>query len=104
MNVLLQIQGMKKLPRAATTMVFASIVAAIPPSTIIRAQSRSGNPILPGWYADPEAHVFDGQYWIFPTYSAPYDQQTFLDAFSSRDLVTWEKHSHVLDIANVKWA
>ena len=21
---------------------------------------RSGNPILPGWYADPEAHVFDG--------------------------------------------
>ena len=27
---------------------------------------RSGNPILPGWYADPEAHVFAGQYWIYP--------------------------------------
>src|SRR5215467_14168736 len=66
--------------------------------------SRSGNPILPGWYADPEAHVFDRQYWIFPTYSAPYDEQTFLDAFSSRDLVTWVKHAHVLDIADVKWA
>jgi len=65
---------------------------------------RSGNPILPGWYADPEAHVFDGKYWIFPTYSAPYDQQTFLDAFSSHDLVTWEKHSHVLDITDVTWA
>jgi hypothetical protein len=50
-----------------------------------RAAVRSGNPILPGWYADPEAHVFDGQYWIFPTYSAPYAEQTFLDAFSSRD-------------------
>jgi hypothetical protein len=49
------------------------------------AAARSGNPILPGWYADPEAHVFDGQYWIFPTYSAPYAEQTFLDAFSSRD-------------------
>jgi len=53
------------------------------------------------WYADPEARVFDNQYWIFPTYSAPYDQQTFLDAFSSHDLVTWEKHSHVLDITDV---
>jgi beta-xylosidase len=74
-------------------------------STGARAQStHSGNPILPGWYADPEAHVFDGQYWIYPTYSAPYDQQTFLDAFSSRDLVTWTKHPHVLDTANVSWA
>jgi hypothetical protein len=65
---------------------------------------RSGNPILPGWYADPEARIFDGQYWIFPTYSAPYGEQTFLDAFSSRDLVTWTKHARVLDAANVSWA
>jgi beta-xylosidase len=65
---------------------------------------RSGNPVLPGWYADPEAHVFQKQYWIYPTYSAPYDQQTFMDAFSSPDLVTWTKHSRVLDIAGIKWA
>ena len=52
-------------------------------------RSTSGNPILSGWYADPEAHVFNGQYWIFPTYSAPYGEQTFLDAFSSKDLITW---------------
>ena len=25
--------------------------------------ARSGNPVLPGWYADPEAHVFAGQYF-----------------------------------------
>jgi len=66
--------------------------------------ARSGNPILQGWYADPEAHVFDGQYWIYPTYSAPYNQQLFLDAFSSPDLVTWTKHERVLDAVNVKWA
>ena len=65
---------------------------------------RSGNPILPGWYADPEAHVFQNEYWIYPTYSAPYDQQVFMDAFSSRDLITWEKHPRVLDIADVQWA
>jgi beta-xylosidase len=64
----------------------------------------SGNPILAGWYADPEAHVFNGEYWIYPTYSAPYDEQTFMDAFSSKDLVTWTKHERVLDAANVKWA
>jgi beta-xylosidase len=75
----------------------ALVAQAAPPTT-------SGNPILPGWYADPEAHVFDGRYWIFPTYSAPYNQQTFLDAFSSVDLVTWTKHARVLDTANVKWA
>ncbi len=65
---------------------------------------RSGNPILAGWYADPEAHVFEGRYWIYPTYSAPYNQQTYLDAFSSRDLVAWTKHPRILDTANVSWA
>jgi len=67
-------------------------------------QPRSGNPILPDWYADPEAHVFDGRYWIYPTYSAPYDEQLFLDAFSSDDLVTWVKHPRILDAANITWA
>ncbi|HKS06849.1 MAG TPA: glycoside hydrolase family 43 protein [Gemmatimonadaceae bacterium] len=66
--------------------------------------ARSGNPILPGWYADPEAHVFDGKYWIFPTYSAPYRNQLFLDAFSSTDLVTWTKHERIVDTSAIKWA
>ncbi len=33
---------------------------------------RAGNPVLDGWYADPEGAVFGDQYWIFPTFSAPY--------------------------------
>jgi len=64
----------------------------------------SGNPMFPGWYADPEAAVFNKQYWVYPTYSAPYEQQVFMDAFSSPDLVPWTKHPHVLDSSNVKWA
>ncbi len=88
------------MPLPLLRAVFALLVGAL----TVGAQTRSGNPVLPGWYADPEAHVFDGRYWIFPTYSAPYDQQTFMDAFSSRDLVTWEKHSRILDIASVPWA
>jgi beta-xylosidase len=64
----------------------------------------SGNPVFPGWYADPEAIIFGKQYWIYPTYSASYNKQVFLDAFSSPDLVTWTKHSTILDTSSIKWA
>ena len=64
----------------------------------------AGNPVIQGWYADPEAHLFEGQYWIYPTYSAPYNQQVFMDAFSSTDLVTWTKHERIIDTSTVKWA
>ena len=77
--------------------------ASVRPQQTGFAPDMSGNPILPGWYADPEAHVFDGEYWIYPTYSAPYDQQTFLDAFSSNDLVTWRKHERIVDTSRVTW-
>ncbi len=64
----------------------------------------SGNPIFPGWYADPEGVLFNKQYWVFPTYSAPYDKQVFFDAFSSTDLIHWTKHPRVLDTQHVSWA
>jgi beta-xylosidase len=63
----------------------------------------SGNPIFPGDYADPEVAVFGGRYWIFPTRSADFDSQVALDAFSSTDLVNWEKHENILDTTGVKW-
>lgn len=64
----------------------------------------SGNPIFPGWYADPEAKVFGREYWVYPTCSAPYNEQTFFDAFSSPDLVHWAKHGDIMDTNTVKWA
>ena len=92
-------------------------------------KKSSGNPVFPGWYADPEGVIFGNQYWIYPTYSddygkddrslvisqdqlnlqkntinAQYLKQTFINAFSSNDLIHWEKHPHVLDIKDVKWA
>jgi beta-xylosidase len=62
------------------------------------------NPVIDGWYADPEGVIFGKQYWIYPTYSAKYKQQVFLDAFSSNDMVTWKKHAHIIDTASIKWA
>lgn len=67
-------------------------------------QQLAGNPVFKGWYADPEGIIFDDTYWIFPTYSAPYNRQTFFDCFSSQDLVHWRKHSRILDTAEIKWA
>ena len=84
-----------------------------------------------GWYADPEIHIFAGQYWIYPTSSDPapssedqhrvfnplqqslrrqkvvhpvYLLHTSMDALSSPDLVHWTRHPDVLDVTNVPWA
>ncbi len=92
-------------------------------------ETYSGNPIFPGWYADPEGIIFDNEYWIYPTYSDHFEFpdttigrsleqlamqknainkqyliQTFINAFSSNDLIEWKKHSHVLDIKDIEWA
>ncbi|MDB5277860.1 MAG: glycoside hydrolase family protein [Ferruginibacter sp.] len=64
----------------------------------------SGNPLFPGWYADPEGVIFGKQYWIYPTTSDKYDKQVFFDCFSSPDLITWKKHDHILDTSAVHWA
>ncbi len=82
--------------------VLASLfILGVLPSCVTK---KSGNPIFPGWYADPEGTVFNGKYWIFPTYSAPFEEQIFLDAYSSKDLVNWTKHSNIINSKEVKWA
>ncbi len=114
-------------------MVRKTIFNAIAASMVIMAaygctdsRKTSGNPVFPGWYADPEGAVFDDEFWIFPTlsdlYAAPgeempeypthktaainqtYNIQTYFDAFSSKDLVHWTKHPKVLTAENVSWA
>ena len=86
--------------------LFASAGAERTPTNAVASlrPSTSGNPVIPGWYADPEAVIFGSRYWIYPTYSAPYDQQVFLDAFSSPDLVTWTRSAHVVDTNAIAWA
>jgi beta-xylosidase len=65
---------------------------------------KSGNPVFEGWYADPEGIIYGDTYWIYPTYSDNYEKQTFFDCFSSKDLITWTKHSSIIDTSEVKWA
>ncbi|RFU78448.1 glycoside hydrolase, family 43 [Trichoderma arundinaceum] len=68
------------------------------------ATSEAGNPFVDGWYADPDTQFYNGEYWVYPTSSHPYDEQTYLDAFSSKDLVHWTKHSTILTADDFTWA
>lgn len=70
--------------------------AALPDYTTAPAS----NPFVDGWYADPDNEFYNGEYWLYPTYSHEYDTQTFLDAFSSPDLIHWTKHPNILNITN----
>ena len=118
---------MKKLLSLILVLIFVTAFAQNNENSF--QKKSSGNPVFPGWYADPEGVIFGNQYWIYPTYSddygkddrslvisqdqlnlqkhtinAQYLKQTFINAFSSNDLIHWEKHPHVLDIKDVKWA
>jgi len=58
------------------------------------------NPIVNGYYADPEARFYEGKYWIYATRSfTKYEDQMNIDAFSSEDLVHWEKHEGIIDMS-----
>ena len=70
-------------------------------------KQRSGNPIIPesvGHYADPHAMIYEKRWWIYPTTSLPFAEQTSFDCFSSRDLLHWERHEKILRAADIRWA
>ena len=81
-----------------------AVLSAFFIQTLSAQKTKSHNPVIDGWYADPEGVILENKYWIFPTYSAKYKQQVFLDAFSSTDMVTWKKHPKIIDTSIIKWA
>lgn len=60
---------------------------------------HAANPILPG--ADPHALTVGDKFWIYPTWTDRQRQAFF--AFSSDDLIRWQRHGPVLDLADVRW-
>lgn len=87
-----------------SVMLVGALVSCGQPKQAPQKVAKSGNPVFEGWYADPEGIIYGDTYWIYPTKSDLYEKQTYFDCFSSKDLVTWTKHSAVLDTAAVKWA
>ena len=83
------------------------ILAALSLAVLLPACKQSTtfgpNPVFEGWYADPEGFVDGKTIWIYPTSSLPYKQQIYLDAYSTTDLVHWEKHPNILTNQQAKW-
>lgn len=75
-----------------------------PQATLNYTTSEAGNPFVGSWYADPGSAIYDGLFWVYPTTSCAYNEQTHIDAFSSPDLINWTKHPKVLTVGNVAWA
>ena len=78
------------------------LIATMAAAALMPAVAMGANPVFEGWYADPEGIIYDNQYWIFPTWSDEYERQTFIDCFSSPDMVEWTRHHAVIDTAEVK--
>ena len=62
------------------------------------------NPIVQGWYADPESRVYDGKVYLYVTRSLAFEEQTNLDVVMSEDLENFEIVKDILDMATFKGA
>ncbi|MEV4313221.1 glycoside hydrolase family 43 protein [Actinocrispum sp. NPDC049592] len=95
---------LRRLAAAVPAVLLISSVSTAASAAPDFTTAEAGNPFVDGWYADPDVAVYGNTYWVFPTSSRPYAEQTYLDAFSSSDLITWTKHPNILTTANVSWA
>lgn len=83
-----------------STFLIAPLAALLMQATTTpSAQSTPKNPILRG--ADPDAVVIGDTVWLYPTFTVGREQAFF--AFSSKDLVRWQRHGPILKFADVPW-
>ncbi len=62
------------------------------------------NKIASGWHADPEGRIYEGKYFIYATRSDVFEKQLNLDAYSSIDGKTWQKHESIIDMSGFPYA
>lgn len=62
------------------------------------------NPVVEGWYADPESRVYDDVVYMYVTKSLPFEEQLNLDLVTTSDLENFEIHHDILDMSTYKGA
>lgn len=80
------------------------------------SQGRPGNPVIPVYAADPDAHLIGDRYYIYATNAGFYpDKDAFVTgqsvetghgftAWSSRDLRSWQNEGPILHFGDIEWA
>ncbi|MGM9936211.1 MAG: family 43 glycosylhydrolase [Candidatus Ornithomonoglobus sp.] len=65
---------------------------------------KNGNPIIDGFYADPEIACFNGRFYIYPTTDGGVGwNSTLFHAFSSEDLVNWRDEGVIFELKDAVW-
>lgn len=96
---------LKKILSAFLSAVLVTTAWAMPVSSkAATAASTGSNPVIKGYYADPDIDWFDCKFWMFPTTDGIIDEKdgwwgskTF-KAFSSEDMVNWKDNGVILDV------
>ena len=70
----------------------------------IKAEDR-GNPVLNGYYADPNLCIFGDTFYLYPTTDGGtgWNSSSF-KAFSSKDLINWKDEGEILSLKDVSWS
>ena len=62
------------------------------------------NPVVDGWYADPESRVYGDTVYMYVTNSLPFEQQLNIDLVTTKDLEHFETYRSILDMTTFKGA
>ena len=62
------------------------------------------NPVVNGWYADPESRVYGDTVYMYVTNSLPFEEQKNLDLVTTRDLENFEVYRNILAMETYRGA
>ncbi|MBQ9802153.1 MAG: family 43 glycosylhydrolase [Clostridia bacterium] len=62
------------------------------------------NPVVKGWYADPESRVYGDTVYMYVTNSLPFDEQLNLDLVTTDDLENFKIYHDILDMSTYRGA
>ena len=70
----------------------------------VKAEVRA-NPVIDGYFADPNIVIFGDTYYIYPTTDGGTDWNSAnFRCFSSKDLVNWKDEGVILELSDVPWS
>ena len=102
MNNMILISKLPRLICRGLILPVLVLLALLLSPVLMNAQSYSGNPMLPGFKADPDVLIANGKYYIYPTTLGGTND---FHAYSSTDLTNWVDEGVIFDLGpDCSWA